>query len=69
MALRYIEHDRDRRPSTVGDYRNTVRCHLLPAFGADTPVAAITTDDIHAFREPDLWQADADLPRATSPRG
>lgn len=49
--LRYVEHDRDRRPSTVGDYRNTVRRHLLPAFGADTPVREITTDDIDAFRE------------------
>src|SRR3954447_544843 len=23
--LRYVEHDRARRPSTVGDYRNTVQ--------------------------------------------
>ena len=49
--LRYVEHDRARRPSTVGDYRNTVQRYLIPAFGADRPVAAITTDDIDAFRE------------------
>ncbi len=49
--LRYVEHDRERRPSTVRDYRNTVRRYLLPHFGADTPVARLTTDDIDAFRE------------------
>lgn len=49
--LRYVEHDRDRRESTVRDYRNTVRLYLLPHFGADTPVEKITTDDIDAFRE------------------
>ena len=49
--LRCLEHDRARRPSTVGDYRTTVQRYLPPAFGADTPVAAITTDDIDAFRE------------------
>jgi integrase len=49
--LRYVEHDRQRRSSTVSDYRNTVRLYLLPQLGADTPVARITTDDIDAFRE------------------
>lgn len=49
--LRYVEFDRERRPSTVNDYRNTMRKHLLPHFGADRPVRFITTDDIDAFRE------------------
>ena len=49
--LRYIEHDRERRSSTVRDYRNTVRRYLLPHFGASTPAARLTTDDIDAFRE------------------
>jgi integrase len=49
--LRYVEHDRGRRPSTVSDYRNTVRRYLVPHFRADTPVARLTTDDIDAFRE------------------
>lgn len=44
--LRYVEHDRDRRPSTVGDYR-----YLLPHFGADAPIQRITTDDVDAYRE------------------
>ncbi len=49
--LRYVEHDRERRPSTVRDYRNTVHRYLLPHFGPDTPVSRLTTDDIDAFRE------------------
>jgi integrase len=32
--LRYIEHDRKRKPSTVGGYASIVRTQLLPAFGA-----------------------------------
>jgi integrase len=49
--LRYVEHDRDRRPSTVRDYRNTVKRYLLPHFGADAPIERITTDDVDAYRE------------------
>jgi integrase len=32
--LRYVEHDLDRKPSTLGDYRSVTRAHLLPAFGS-----------------------------------
>jgi integrase len=49
--LRYVENDRERRSSTVRDYRNAVRRHLLPHFGPDTPVGRLSTDDIDAFRE------------------
>jgi hypothetical protein len=31
--LWYVEHDLDRKPSTLGDYRSVIRAHLLPAFG------------------------------------
>lgn len=48
--LRYLEQERGRRASTVRDYRNTVRRHLIPTFGADTKVAAITTEDVDALR-------------------
>lgn len=48
--LSYIEHDRKRRPSTVGDYRRTVRCYLRPAFGEDTPIEEITVADVDAYR-------------------
>jgi integrase len=31
--LRYIEHDRGRKPSTLRGYRSAISVHLLPAFG------------------------------------
>jgi len=48
--LSYIEHDRKRRPSTVRDYRNTVRLYLLPAFGEDVAVEDITVTNVDAYR-------------------
>lgn len=48
--LRYVEQDRKRRPSTVGDYRNLAHGSLLPEFGAETPLEAIDTDRIDAYR-------------------
>jgi integrase len=48
--LRYVEHDRGRRPSTVRDYRNCANAYLIPAFGR-RPVEAITTADIDRWRE------------------
>jgi integrase len=47
--LRYVEHDRKRRPSTIADYRNVVRHDLLPEFGA-TPLEQITTEWIDGYR-------------------
>ena len=32
--LRYSEHDRGCKPSTLRDYRSTLNAHLLPAFGS-----------------------------------
>ena len=31
--LRYVEHDRERKPSTVRGYRSVIGAHLLPACG------------------------------------
>jgi hypothetical protein len=50
-GLRYIEHDPDRRPSTVRDYRNIVSRYLLPQFGADASLERISTEDVDAYRE------------------
>jgi integrase len=49
--LRYIEHDQQRAPSTLSDYRNAVNSALLPEFGRDTPLEQITSERIEAYRE------------------
>ena len=36
-------------PSTMRDYRSSIRTHLRPAFGTE-PVESITTRDIEAWR-------------------
>jgi integrase len=48
--LRYVEHDRKRRPSTVRDYRQELR-HLLAEFGKETALRSITMARIDAYRE------------------
>ena len=48
--LRYVEDDKARRPSTVRDYRNTADGTLLPEFGSETPLDAITGERIEAYR-------------------
>jgi integrase len=57
--LRYVEHDRRRKPSTVIGYQTIVRAHLLPAFGS-MPIESITPATIEA------WLAGVD--RASSTR-
>jgi integrase len=47
--LRYCEHDRGCKPSTLRDYRSNLRAHLLPAFGG-RPLEAITPEAIDAWR-------------------
>ena len=47
--LRYVEHDRKRRPSTVRDYRNTINGRLNPEFGGQ-PIEAIDSDRIDGWR-------------------
>jgi integrase len=46
--LRYIEFDRQRKPSTVAGYRWILQGQLLPAFG-ELPLEAITTDVIEQW--------------------
>jgi len=47
--LRYIEHDRKRRPSTVRDYKLVVDRVLVPALG-EASLEAITSNHIDSFR-------------------
>ncbi|MBA3304732.1 MAG: hypothetical protein H0U25_02235, partial [Thermoleophilaceae bacterium] len=47
--LRYVEHDRDCKPSTLGDYRSVVNGRLLPTFG-DLALEEITPRRIEAWR-------------------
>jgi integrase len=61
--LRYVEHEKQRAPSTVRDYTNVVNAALLPEFGADTPLEQITTDRVDTYRERLL--DDGDLSRRT----
>jgi integrase len=49
--LRYVEHDRGRKPSTIRGYRSTIEVHLLPAFG-EVPIEDVTTELI------EQWAAD-----------
>ena len=46
--LRYVEHDRGRKPSTLRGYRSALKAHLLPAFG-EMPIESITTEVIEAW--------------------
>ena len=46
--LRYIEEDRERKPSTVAGYRSIIGSMLKPAFGA-MPVESITTQQIESW--------------------
>jgi len=47
--LRFIEEDRERKPSTLNDYRSALKAHLLPAFGSQ-PLESITPEQIDAWR-------------------
>ena len=47
--LRYVEHDLDRKPSTLTDYRSVIRAHLLPAFGS-MRLEDVTADRIEAWK-------------------
>src|SRR5437764_8433581 len=46
--LRYVEHDRMRKPSTVATYRALLRSQILPAFG-ESPIEAITPSVIETW--------------------
>jgi integrase len=46
--LRYVEHDRNRKHSTIVGYQAILSAQLLPAFG-DEPVESITTEMIESW--------------------
>ena len=48
--LRFIAEDRERKPSTIRDYRSVLAAHLLPAFGG-MPLEAITPRAIEDWRK------------------
>jgi integrase len=48
--LRYVEHDKARKASTLRDYRNTAYGRLVPEFGEQTPLEQITAERIDAYR-------------------
>src|SRR3954471_8813677 len=47
--LRYMEHDLDRKPSTLVQYRSSVRAHFLPAFG-DLRLEDVTAEHIEGWK-------------------
>ena len=47
--LRFIAQDRERKPSTLRDYRSALNAHLLPAFG-ERQLESITVEEIEAWR-------------------
>ncbi len=47
--LRYAEHDRGCKPSTLRDYRSNLEAHLLPAFGS-MRLEEITPAEIDRWR-------------------
>jgi integrase len=48
--LRYVEHDRQRAASTVADYRGVAYYSLVPEFGEDTAIEAITVERVDDYR-------------------
>jgi integrase len=46
--LRYIEHDRNRKPSTVAGYRWLIDAQILPGLGSRA-VESVTNEDIEAW--------------------
>jgi hypothetical protein len=47
--LRWVELDRQRKRSTLDDYRSAVRAHLVPAFGS-VALEEVTAGDIDRWR-------------------
>jgi integrase len=47
--LRYAEHDRECKPSTLRSYRSAIELHLIPVFGR-RKIEDITTQDIEKWR-------------------
>ena len=47
--LRYVEHERGVRATTIREYRSSARTHLLPAFG-DRKLEAVTPQAVEAWK-------------------
>jgi hypothetical protein len=48
--LEYVSHEKQLAPSTLRRYRSIVDVHLLPEFGASTPLRRLTAERIEVFR-------------------
>jgi hypothetical protein len=46
--MRWLEHDRERKPSTLRGYHSILHAHLLPEFG-NCWLEDITTDQVEAW--------------------
>jgi integrase len=46
--MRWLREDRQRKPSTLRDYRSIITAHLLPAFGSER-LEDMTTDQVEAW--------------------
>jgi integrase len=49
--LRYLEHDKQRKRSTLSDYRNVIDHDLIPYFGETAPVEGISSAQVEAFKD------------------
>jgi integrase len=49
--LRWIEHDRKRKRSTVRDYALTIEANLIPDLGADRKIEAIQPKHLDVYRD------------------
>jgi integrase len=67
--LRVLEHERRRSRAHVDDVRRTINNDLLPRFGADTPLRAITTAGINAWRDDMLGEATLTRPTIAKKQG
>jgi site-specific recombinase XerC len=47
--LTWLEVDRERKPSTLRDYRSILRTHILPAFGS-APIEDLTPAQLDRWR-------------------
>lgn len=65
--LRWTEHDRKRKRSTVRDYRLTVEANLIPDLGADRKLETIQQQHVEAYRDA-LVREDRLSPRTINKR-
>ncbi|HEV2973716.1 MAG TPA: site-specific integrase [Solirubrobacteraceae bacterium] len=61
--LRYVEHDRALKPSTLRGYRSIIDAYLLPAFG-ERRLEDISPDDVERWRSQLVSAAEARRERA-----